>query len=961
MEDERISFNLEDLSRNFGCSEANSMATEIISTFYEVLRKSLDHEGNRSIEIRYNDWRISCGELFNSDELNYEIKEEIRSIFGIEVKGPKEYLIFLFSLHTYAAMIYRSLLLKFLLTRLDIENEEKHEENDHLHHLLKSLLCAPEEVSKRIQGLFEESHFTWILAPSVFDSTDRGFIDEMSDFSKKISLIEFPSKLSEEDIFRKLFHELIPGKLRKSLGEFHTPHWLVKRTVEASGFTGEKGEKALDPTCGSGTFIRELIRLKLLRMENTEGTLDEIIETIKGYELNPLSALIAKSNYLMSLETLLQTIIDGGTKVKIPVYQCDSIVLPMQQVKMEKSGVIDIMMWEKEGVKLSKETVLNPSGDNIRAESDIQRLTSNLGQNDVDFTIQICRSKIAPLDIFKADYVVGNPPWINWKNMSTDLKERTGDIWRSYGLFEFERGYDLSTAGDDLAMAVTYVAADKYLTSTGRLSFILPRAFLQSSKGGRGFRKWKIQRPPLLPDIDPSLQKVSELKKHLKRKGCYPIEAKKDALVKQYNRELKEQKDTRLEKDDIEGSETFLRVLNIIDLSGSPRLPKIPPVNPWPGGSVPCMILNLKKGEETTYPVAIKKLVESASESPNDESSRQFEEFEWAGTPSDRNDRLSQWYVAPTVEVRDFRGYSASLGMNKSSHKPVKGWEPAGAKGIHLLNKESMVRANNNTLEVSNDPRRSKPPRPKEERGLVEADLVYPTISGSDITVWKLKSIRNFALIPHLESMTENLSIVPLNHMEENFPKALAWLKRFESGNEVERTLSKRKLKGHKSLRRKPDLLKTMEVPWYSVDNIHPKTRGNHTWKPFKVVYNEQGEFGSCVISKWECSIFPDGKIILPDSKTFLIGFDEEAPANFVAGVLNAPFVRRIVHRFTGELTRGSEVFKLLNPPDFDGSNALHQEISELSKQIHIKAEKEQNYEQDEEFLDNKVRRLYGI
>ena len=188
---------------------------------------------------------------------------------------------------------------------------------------------------------------------------------------------------------------------------------------------------------------------------------------------------------------------------------------------------------------------------------------------------------------------------------------------------------------------------------------------------------------------------------------------------------------------------------------------------------------------------------------------------------------------------------------------------------------------------------------------------------------------------------------------------SLSWLSRFEEN--CEKTLSERKLKGHKSLRRDKNLLSTMEVPWYAVDNIHPKSKGNHTWKPYKLVYNEQGEFGASVISTFKCQLFPEGKIILPDSKTFLIGFDDEDSAHFCAGMFNAPFVRKIVQRFTGELTRGSEVFRLLCPPNFDSSKKLHREISNLSKQIQIMAENEQDIRTQEQDLDVLVKRLYGI
>ena len=187
---------------------------------------------------------------------------------------------------------------------------------------------------------------------------------------------------------RGFFHELIPKKLRKSLGEFHTPNWLVDITVEASGFTGKKGEKALDPTCGSGTFLRKLIRLKQEKMGVNRTTLEDIIDTIKGYELNPLSQIISISNYLMSLDKLIPIIIEGTEKLILPVYQCDSVCLPMQQNIMEHRGYVNITIANQD-IEITKKTILDPSSKNIFMEKDINRMISNYEGRDKDFVIQI--------------------------------------------------------------------------------------------------------------------------------------------------------------------------------------------------------------------------------------------------------------------------------------------------------------------------------------------------------------------------------------------------------------------------------------------------------------------------------------------------------------------------------------------------------------------------------------------
>ncbi|MAS31515.1 MAG: hypothetical protein CMA39_01290, partial [Euryarchaeota archaeon] len=409
-----------------------------------------------SLKIRFDDWTETCGDLFNSQNLSLSSFEAIEESFGIRLNGNNEYLYFLFSLHTYAALVYRSTMVKFLGARLKLESKDEISQGVGL---FDSLLNPPDLVVEKIGGLFEESHFTWISCPKAFQLNNDAILPLIEEFKNRNDKLNFPSKLPKEDVLREFFHELIPQRLRKTLGEFHTPYWLVEITVKSSGFTGSKGESALDPTCGSGTFLRELIRLKQKKLGVSRETLEDIIETIKGYELNPLSQLISISNYLISLDSFIRVIFSAEQdRLILPVYQCDSICLPMEQNKMAQQGYIKFTIAQNE-IKISINTVVNPSSDNIAGEIYIRDLISNLEESERSFVIETCKSKIAPLNKFQADYLVGNPPWLNWTNMSEKLKQKIGDIWRGYGLFEFNTGYELSTASDDLAMAVTYVSA----------------------------------------------------------------------------------------------------------------------------------------------------------------------------------------------------------------------------------------------------------------------------------------------------------------------------------------------------------------------------------------------------------------------------------------------------------------------------------------------------------------------
>ena len=90
-------------------------------------------------------------------------------------------------------------------------------------------------------------------------------------------------------------------------------------------------------------------------------------------------------------------------------------------------------------------------------------------------------------------FVVGNPPWVNWRNLGTEYRSRIDPLWREYGLFD-QRGLKARLGGamDDLSSLMTYVCADRHLALDGRLAFLLPMAHFRSAGGGSAFRRFVL-------------------------------------------------------------------------------------------------------------------------------------------------------------------------------------------------------------------------------------------------------------------------------------------------------------------------------------------------------------------------------------------------------------------------------------------------------------------------------------
>ena len=86
---------------------------------------------------------------------------------------------------------------------------------------------------------------------------------------------------SNRPFSKLLFQKFFPKTVRHHLGEFYTPKWLVQMTIKQS-FKENKAienRRFIDPGCGSGAFLVELIR-QLSQVDNI--TISNVCGKITG-------------------------------------------------------------------------------------------------------------------------------------------------------------------------------------------------------------------------------------------------------------------------------------------------------------------------------------------------------------------------------------------------------------------------------------------------------------------------------------------------------------------------------------------------------------------------------------------------------------------------------------------------------------------------------------------------------
>lgn len=317
---------------------------------------------------------------------------------------------------------------------------------------------------------------------------------------------------------------MVPGAVRHSLGEYYTKKWLARNVVEeAIDLANVKEWKGLDPCCGSGTFLNVMID-KILdekKKETKEEKLEEILQRVKGIDLNPIAVLTARVNYFINISHLMTT----NRPIDIPVYLGDASYVPKEieyggvncldyvittkmnpiEITLPKSVVQDTSQFAQKMI-LVETQVKNRNVDAIEdifktliSKDDltpqilvkIAQLSKSLVELEEKewngIWARILSNYLTTANMGKFDIIVGNPPWVDWKSLPSGYRERIKSLCISRKLFSGDR----LTGGINLNICalIANVSANNWLSKKGILGFLMPEplVYQQSYEGFRRF------------------------------------------------------------------------------------------------------------------------------------------------------------------------------------------------------------------------------------------------------------------------------------------------------------------------------------------------------------------------------------------------------------------------------------------------------------------------------------------
>lgn len=481
--------------------------------------------------------------------------------------------IVLFSTYTYGAMLMKLLAVStvtpFLtdkvsnpLTRL------VHQSDDDLVKSLRDIETGQWFRSLGILNICEGDFFSWFVhewTPGVARQVKK-VLDVLDEYDPTI-IEQTPERV--RDLMKRIYHSLLPRKVRKTLGEFYTPDWLAERTLalaepmlwdeqipegkQLKNYRERvvpllRDARWLDPTCGSGTFLVLLLgRLKLhwrvaLELSVEQGGLFDcpsqgdfvraLLHNITGFDLNPLAVIASRVNFLLAIVDLLDPDDIRKRPIEIPVYLADSIALPQTDGKdlfaegnfllpmrgIGKTFPVPVALAREDRMPrlaalLERDVSAGVTADAFLAsasqefalrpyewqasEGALKELFTTLdalqraGQNGL--WAAVAKNMFMPLFLDPVDYVIGNPPWVNWEGLPEAYRQSSKGLWNEMGLF-VHSGMDvmLGKGKKDISTLCSYVATQRYLKARGKLAFVITQSVFKTTGAGQGFRRFRI-------------------------------------------------------------------------------------------------------------------------------------------------------------------------------------------------------------------------------------------------------------------------------------------------------------------------------------------------------------------------------------------------------------------------------------------------------------------------------------
>ena len=374
-----------------------------------------------------------------------------------------------------------------------------------------------------IGGVVESDFFDWVLAAS-------GSEDLIHRISAQVARFRLGD--IKHDVLKGLYESLIDPEQRHYLGEYYTPDWLAQKVCDCV-FDRPLEQRALDPSCGSGTFLFHSVRRFLeaadaAKISNREA-LQRCTERIFGIDVHPVAVINARVTYLLAMG---EARLHDHPTLSIPVYLGDSLQWDTEEVLTGQTVHVRVPAQgpeeDKDPAKVPHLTfpirlasnpalfdaVLNEMLRLSEQKAPCAALENWIGQRteseippDMRATLvstyknlrrlraerrnhiwgYVARNLSRPVWLAtvgqKVDIIIGNPPWLAYRDMSAEMQRRLRAECAERTLWA---GGKVATH-QDISAYFFARCVELYIKKNGVIAMVLPYATMTRQQY-RGFR-----------------------------------------------------------------------------------------------------------------------------------------------------------------------------------------------------------------------------------------------------------------------------------------------------------------------------------------------------------------------------------------------------------------------------------------------------------------------------------------
>lgn len=911
----RRAITAENLAKDFGHDSVTGR--EFMQELSSALAAALGDPGDRKIKMLFEEWATLYGQ---AADLSVQQRKQINASLGFAFSGPARIDLpaRLFVTHT-----FHSLLMKLIAAEI-VAAHGMASSASLIHGLLsidkdEDLIAALRGDVENggffnavgLHGFVEEAIFSWYLDAATKKAIRTPLCQAIRTLLARLSVYRFDTVKKTDrsrDVLRDFYQDLVPEELRKSLGEFYTPDWLVEHTVATLGYDDEKWLEArlLDPTCGSGSFLLEVIERKrrtaLKAGWDANRTIDMLTTTVWGFDLNPLAVQSSRVNFLMAIADLLRHC--KGKEIEIPVLLADAVYSPAPQpdgdqkvieysigsqhanlqvvlpadLARDRTLLDQVFQFMSEEVENDTEypavaTALVKAGvltkpqedewhDNLKETYDQVLELHRQNWNGIWF--KIVRNFFWSVTAGQFDAIVGNPPWVRWSNLPEAYRNRAKPTCEKYAIFsdtKFHGGNEL-----DISAMITYTTADKWLVEQGRLAFVITQTVFQSPSS-QGFRRFRLNATDRLVPL--SVDDMKELRP-------FPDAANKTAVV------------MFTKKSGNKGAASYPLDYRVwlgkpkTDKSGGPKMGR--------SGQPQ----RLKAIDPRLHRQAVLDLVDIVPMEANPVSDT-MEGAPWAVMAPGRF-AFCKPLFGPSTWVNGRKGITTDL------------------NGVYFVDVIDSNKADK-TVKI-----RTRPHEGKTNLGLprefwVEAGSLYPLAKGAgDLhPCYFLPENELYAFVPNTGIDRASLDAAEARYNTHTNPKTFKYFKAYKNFLESRSTFKTR----------------MKAAPFFAIYNV-----GDYTFAPYKVIWAEMtGDFAAAVVASG--TVPGNGRrVYVPDHKLYFADFDQPEPAYFLCGLLHSEVVKEMIEAHNVATNMG-DIFKHISLPRFDVDNSDHINLAELVKLAH--------------------------